>query len=355
MFLFDKLKSIHLEITNNCQASCPMCGRNNHGGLPNPLIKITEWSLDDFKSIMTEEVLTQIESFYFCGNYGDPLLNNNLLEMCEYSKNINSDLEIRIHTNGSLRDKKWWKKLFEALPKKHCVIFAIDGLENTHSLYRIGTDYNKILENAKEFMKAGGTAEWAYIKFLHNEHQVEEAKKLSQNLGFKYFYMKNSSRFLLEPKFDVFDKKGEKIYELHPSIETPIKFIDKKILKNYEEIVKTTEIDCMVLKSKEIYVDAYKHVYPCCFIATAPYSHIDSNPMLSPIKEKMLREYNTLIEKFGGIENIDASKTTIKKIINSEVYQRIWYEHWEQKQLIICARTCGKTDLFSNPLDQFEN
>lgn len=355
MFLFNELKSIHLEITNNCQASCPMCGRNNHGGLTNPLIKITEWSLADFKSIMTNEVLDQLESFYFCGNYGDPLLNSDLLEMCAYAKSVNPDLEIRIHTNGSLRDKKWWRRLYEVLPEKHCVIFAIDGLEDTHSVYRIGTDYYKIIENAKAFISAGGIAEWAFIKFSHNEHQVDEAKKISQDLGFKYFYMKNSSRFLIQPKFDVFDTLGKKIYELRPSSKSPIKFIDKKIIQRYQEIVKTTEIDCMVLKSKEIYIDAYKHVFPCCFVAASPYSHIDSNPTLSEVKEGMLKDYKKLIDKFGGIENIDASKITIKEIINSETYQTIWYEHWEKKQLIVCARTCGKTDLFSNPLDQFEN
>jgi MoaA/NifB/PqqE/SkfB family radical SAM enzyme len=355
MFLFNDLKSIHLEITNNCQASCPMCGRNNHGGLPNSLIKIKDWSLTDFKSIMTKEVLDQIESFYFCGNYGDPLLNNSLLKMCEYAKSTNPDLEIRIHTNGSLRDKKWWRRLYEVLPKNHCVIFAIDGLENTHGIYRIGTDYNKIIENAKEFISAGGIAEWAFIKFLHNEHQVEEAKKLSQDLGFKYFYIKNSSRFLIEPKFDVFDKTGKPIYKLQPSSESPIKFIDRKIIEKYEEIVKTTDIDCMVLKSKEIYIDAYKHVFPCCFVAAAPYSHIDSDSALSTVKKRMFLEYEEIVNRFGGIENIDASKITIKEIINSETYQTIWYEYWEKKQLVVCARTCGKTDLFSNPLDQFEN
>ena len=39
MFSFSDLENIHLEITNRCQASCPMCSRNYHGGLENPLIK----------------------------------------------------------------------------------------------------------------------------------------------------------------------------------------------------------------------------------------------------------------------------------------------------------------------------
>lgn len=39
MFNFQDLKQVHLEITTRCQASCPMCSRNYHGGLDNPNLK----------------------------------------------------------------------------------------------------------------------------------------------------------------------------------------------------------------------------------------------------------------------------------------------------------------------------
>ena len=55
MFKFSQLKQIHLEITNNCQASCPMCSRNIHGGIDNPLISLASWDLDMFKHIMNKE------------------------------------------------------------------------------------------------------------------------------------------------------------------------------------------------------------------------------------------------------------------------------------------------------------
>ena len=113
MFKFNDLKQIHLEISNNCQASCPMCSRNIHGGLDKPLIKISNWSLDRYKIIINEEVLTQVSLIYFCGNYGDPLLNSGLIDMIRYSVKINPNLEIRIHTNGSLRTTEWWKELYQ--------------------------------------------------------------------------------------------------------------------------------------------------------------------------------------------------------------------------------------------------
>ena len=83
MFKFDQLSQIHLEITNNCQARCPMCTRNVHGGVKNPFLKLTDWSLGDYQTIITRDIINQVRMIYFCGNYGDPLLNNDLLDMGE--------------------------------------------------------------------------------------------------------------------------------------------------------------------------------------------------------------------------------------------------------------------------------
>jgi MoaA/NifB/PqqE/SkfB family radical SAM enzyme len=353
MFNFSQLKQIHLEITNNCQASCPMCSRNIHGGIENPLLHLSSWSLDMFKSIMTKEVLDQIESYYFCGNFGDPILNNSLLEMCEYSTSIAPNTPIRIHTNGGARNTNWWKKLANVLPKDHKIIFAIDGLEGTHELYRIGTTYAKVIKNAKAFINAGGIAEWAYIRFKHNEHQVDIARQEAKRLGFKNFVMKDSSRFLLEPAFPVYNKNSATTHYLEPSNWSEIKFIDKKVIANYKEIVATTEIDCFALKQKEIYIDAFGKVFPCCYIAMIPYIPTNINPLITQIREQTAQEYNTLISALGGIELIDATEQSVKQIINRDSYQAVWKEFWREKKLLTCTRTCGVTKEFSKPIEQF--
>jgi MoaA/NifB/PqqE/SkfB family radical SAM enzyme len=41
-----EIKSVHLEITEACNASCPMCARNINGGEDNPHLKDNELSLD---------------------------------------------------------------------------------------------------------------------------------------------------------------------------------------------------------------------------------------------------------------------------------------------------------------------
>jgi MoaA/NifB/PqqE/SkfB family radical SAM enzyme len=354
MFKFNQLEQIHLEITNNCQASCPMCSRNIHGGIENPLLKITSWTLEQYKKIISKEVIYQVKTIYFCGNYGDPLLNNDLLEMVRYTVGVRSDINVRIHTNGSLRSKDWWKELATILPKNHSVIFAIDGLEDTNSIYRIGTNYNKIIENAKAFINAGGAAEWAFIRFKHNEHQVDEARKLAVELKFETFIMKDSSRFLLDAKFPVLDKNGETIYHLEPSTYSELKFIDKKVIDNYKQIVHQTRIDCHALKTKEIYIDAQMSVFPCCWLAMIPYQPMDREQVIIPVRNEMLQQYYALVSSLGGLDFLNAINHSIEEIINSEPYQTVWDEYWNTNKLITCARSCGVLpEVFSTPADQF--
>lgn len=348
MFTFSELKQLHLEITNNCQASCPMCSRNHHGGLDNPLIKIHEWTITDFKKIVNQEVLDQIDHIYFCGNFGDPLLNDDLYLMCEYIKN-HSDVYVRIHTNGSLRNLNYWKNLAKHLPKEHLIIFGIDGLEDTHSRYRIGTNYKKIIENAQAFIQAGGRAEWAYIVFEHNQHQVNDAKALAKELGFERFTTKNSSRFVGDTVFDVYNKAGEVVDQLKPPSDTVIKFLDKKVIDNYKEIVARTEIDCYVLKTKEVYIDAYKNLMPCCFLASTPYNYSTPDSAIHTIRQEIHKQYDSLVSDLGTINTLEKS---VKDIIDSQEYQTVWKEYWTTKKLITCARTCGKNHL-SKPIDQF--
>lgn len=348
MFKFNELKQIHLEITNNCQASCPMCSRNHHGGIENPLINLTSWTIEDFKAIITQEVLDQVEHIYFCGNFGDPLLNDDLIEMCQYIKD-NSDVYVRIHTNGSLRNTKWWERLAKAMPKEHVVIFALDGLEDTHSRYRIGTDYNKIVQNAQAFINAGGNAEWVYIVFEHNEHQVEIARQRAKDIGFSQFVVKNSSRFVGDPNFPVYDKEGNTVDVLKPSSNTVIKFLDTKALTNYKEIVNNTEIDCFVKKTKEIYIDAHRNLMPCCFLASTPYNYSSPGSLVYDIRQVILNQYNDLVKDLKVINTLEKS---IKDIVDSEEYQTVWNEYWSTKKLITCVRACGKNQ-FSKPTDQF--
>ncbi len=328
-----------------------MCSRNHHGGVENPLIKINGWTLAHFKNTINLEVLDQIDALYFCGNFGDPLLNPDLLEMCRHVSATVPTVQIRIHTNGSLRNSSWWQALAQALPTNHLVVFAIDGLEDTHSLYRIGTDFNKIIDNAYNFIQAGGNAEWAFIRFKHNAHQVDAAKKLAIDHGFNSFVMKDSSRFVMDSKFPVMDKNQNTTHFLEPADNSKMVFIKKSDVDNYKAIVDASTINCYSLNNREVYIDAYGKLFPCCWLASTPYNYTDPVSAIFNVKQEIHKQYAMLIADLG---NIDTATRSVKDIINSKEYQTVWHKYWNDDKLITCARTCGVNKL-SKPIDQFSD
>ena len=355
MFKFEELKSVHLELTSKCQASCPMCARNHHGGQENPNLIIAEIDLAKFMSIFDKEVLRKIQHLYLCGNFGDPIMSKDLIPMIEYAAGINSDLKISIHTNGSARTKQWWRDLARAMPQDHMLHFALDGLADTHHLYRIGTDFDKIIENAGEFISEGGLAEWVFLAFKHNEHQINEARQMAKDLGFVSFNHKATGRFIHEPVFPVLDQKGGFLYNLEPPKVNNIVFIDKEKIKRFRHYVETAEIHCKVQKDKEVYVDALGHMYPCCFLGSANYLHSPENDVIYDYHDAQKKSLEDFIEYLGGWSAVDLTERSIKEIVNSDQWQSAWNIYWNEKKLVTCARICGKWDekIISQYGDQF--
>jgi MoaA/NifB/PqqE/SkfB family radical SAM enzyme len=340
MFKFNELETIQIEITSRCQASCPMCARNFHGGISNPRLKNSDWSLNDFKNVFDQDVLKQIKKINFCGSFGDPIINSDLIGMCKYIDENAPYIIINIHTNGSARNVEWWVNLAKSLPSNHLITFGIDGLKDTHSLYRIGTDFDKIIENASAFISAGGRAEWAFIKFKHNAHQINEVKELSKKIGFESFVVKNSIRFSNEP-YEVYDDQRTVLYTIEPPSDNQVVFVDKDLVKNFQTWFDNTTTECHVLKNKEIYIDAFKTVFPCCWIASVFYMYTDPNDFRYPYVQRIEKECNELIDELGGWESLSFNNNSIKNIINSESWQTIWEKYWDEKKLLICVKSCG--------------
>lgn len=359
MFKFSELKSIHLEISTRCQASCPMCPRKYHGGVENFNLKIADWTIDDFQLIFTDELLNQLDMIYFCGNFGDPIMNDDLILMCQYIKEKNPNMRVRIHTNGGARSTKWWVNLRNNINDDHLIYFGLDGLADTNHIYRIGVNFDIAIRNAQAFIDVGGKAEWVFIKFKHNEHQAKSAEQLSKEMGFASFTMKNTTRFIGENRYSVVDENGKILYYLEPPTDNQVTFISPEEIKRANEIIKNSKINCYVQHTKEIYIDAHKHVYPCCFLASAPYHYQQTIEPTDEYKKaiynfhhKVVAQYHNLVETLGGIDNLFAKNKSVKDIIESKEWQSVWNHHWNVDKLNTCARVCGET-YTSKPKDQF--
>lgn len=365
MFEFKKLKVVELEITNKCQASCPMCIRNIQGGVVNPYLKINEWSFNDFVNIFDDIAINQIDEFFFSGSFGDPVMNDDLAKMCEYLKLKKPSISVKIHTNGSMRKKQWWKDLINFLPNNHEVVFALDGAsQDTHVLYRVGTNFNKIISNAKEFIDVGGKASWNYLTFKHNEHQVETARTVSTELGFQKFAVKDTRRFVTD-KFKVIDKKGNFRHNLEPWSGTEVESVAKdKIDSSFNQWSTDLDISCYALDGSSIYIDANFNVVPCCIIASFLYVNYDidlykkynlydeATSVNVPGQKVKDQLYDLIEKKFGGLRSLNAKEVGIKDIIDSDQWQTGWKEAWKTNGALACSLMCGKSSPFISIKEQ---
>jgi MoaA/NifB/PqqE/SkfB family radical SAM enzyme len=245
---------VHVETSTKCNAWCPACPRNNNGfGLAADVVE-QDLTPAKFEEIIAE--LPKLQTVQLCGNLGDPIASTYINELIDISKKYAK--KIQIHTNGSLRNVKWWKQLAQSLSNiDHDVWFGIDGLAGVHEIYRQGTSFEKIINNAQAFISNGGHASWQFIPYKHNEHQVMECLKLSQQLNFKKFHLVKLYRNQTLAKHY---QTGEE-FDLLPTDSV------RKLIKINQIKKPVDEKNCMHLSIPSIYVSAAGDVSRCCYLS----------------------------------------------------------------------------------------
>lgn len=369
MYSYQEIKTVHLEITERCNASCPQCSRNINGGETNQYLKDRELYLEDIVKIFPTSFVQQLNHIYMCGNYGDPIVAKDTLEVFRYFRECNPNIILSMNTNGSARTPEYWIELAKILGKNGYIIFSIDGLKDTNHLYRRNTNWDKIVDNVTAFISANGIAHWEYIVFEHNEYQIEEAQQLANALGFAKFQLKKTARFSsvfgnTKEGTSAVDKRGKKIeiglpknpnyrntgiknyaevtgitkqVVLPTTLEeisdklNPELFVDNPVIQLYDK----TTVDCKVKREKSIFITAEGIVQPCCWIANQMYPWYHS-----PRGAQIWKYINKI-----GIDNINAHNKSVEEIINSGYFDQI-AESWDKPtcksgKLAICARTCG--------------
>lgn len=340
----DNVNIVHIELTDKCQASCPMCPRNVFGGVEGSNVLSLEITLNQFKTWFPPNFLQQLDQLIVCGNLGDPLMNKECLEIFEYVKLSSPDTSIHVYTNGSLRTKEWWLKLATVLKSNDIVVFAIDGFEDTHSIYRRGTVYQKIIDNAKTFIDAGGNTRADILVFEHNEHQVEELSLFLTNMGFNQINCRTTDRFHGLDSFPVQNKKGEHEYYLRPptgKYKIQTNPVYPKILENLDDILSKTVIKPKCLSGKGIYVNCKGLVYPCSWVGSTIANN--TNIWQRTELEETIKElfFNSATELVNSVNEIQLDT----KDIVSSIKESNWNSNlplcWGTDPQLICAKNCG--------------
>jgi hypothetical protein len=344
-FYKDNIKTIQIEHSTICNAACPQCLRESKGG---------DYSFFEQKYIPTEFYETRIpqhvydnaERISFCGALGDPCTAPNFIDVCRVIRSKNPNLKISVSTNGGMRSSDFWSELGSVIGNNGYVTFGIDGLESTNWIYRINVKWNSVISNAQSFINAGGRAEWQYISFAHNEHQIEQARTLANEMGFARFFVLPNNRFVTQ------EITGQVGYgadgkELKPptNVATQHAILNQDIPTDrrvWADKLEKSCIKCEAQIDSEIYINVHTHLLPCCFIAGAT-TTLDPN-------EGEYNGYWDLWHTLGG-DTLKLSEHPWDDILNGKFYKALedsWNKKFGQGRILVCSLICSSKDVVVN-------
>lgn len=334
------VRGVHFDVTDLCNAGCPQCARTDPEGCkPQSWLPRQAMGLAAFEQAAPPSFLKRLSYAYFCGNLGDPIVAPDLIAMLEHCWAANPELDLRVFTNGSVRDLAWWRALAQvSRERRFRLIAAIDGAsEETNRLYRVRTEFSRTIRNVTTFIRAGGEAEWRMILFKHNEHERDVAERMAQVLGFSGFKAYPSNRFFgrasmtyrhrdetatLEPPSGTHQPKAQ-------AIETPLGTTASAPLHRL--------IQCESLKGEEIFIDFLGNLLPCCHVGLRYLARrqgvadFGADPALSEAFESFdMARLNV------GVAGFEAALAGLQDfLIHLERY-------WDRDEPRVCKRVCGR-------------
>ena len=280
MWSTDTLEWIDIELTSFCNISCKGCFRVMSKEADKILNK-TYLDLDVIKEKFKKEMFPNIKIINFCGSVDEPTTHPQFFEIIKHFATWNC--HINVATNGSLRTETWWSKLASIMPESHVVTWGIDGSDETSEMYREGSNFKKVQKNFRAFIGAGGRAHWQFIVFEHNEHQLEIAKQMAIDEGFKEF------KTIISHRKDTGGVKHKKL-----------------------EVEESPSISCKYGNQKRIFVNHMGNVIPCC--------HLNSKMLEFSVNDKQKDRFEQIL-----VENDYMSDINLKNVsLDQAMYGKVW-------------------------------
>lgn len=173
--------SISFEPTTSCNLRCPECP----SGL-RAFTRPTGMLEENFFKRTIDEIYRELLYliFYF---QGEPYLNPSFLDMVKYASE--KGIYTATSTNAHYLTDDAAKKTVESGLDR--LIISIDGTtQETYQQYRVGGNIEKVIAGAKNIVKwkkeLNSKTPFVFFQFLvvrHNEHQIDEIKKLAKEIG----------------------------------------------------------------------------------------------------------------------------------------------------------------------------
>jgi MoaA/NifB/PqqE/SkfB family radical SAM enzyme len=287
MIKLSNIKALNIEAASSCTARCPFCSRQQ---------KVRDYgahriSFSDIQKL-PQELMGGLRRITFAGNFGDLSCNPEMVDIVSYIKGLNEKIVLGGETNAAAQKRDWWYALGNYY-RDGMMVFAVDGLADTHSLHRVGTDFDTVIGNIRAFTSSGGQAAWKFILFEHNEHQIKPAEKLAQESGCNQFIVVSSRDYndtLRKPK----------------TLDIKIK---RDIFRFYKD--ESVEAACKPLSDGSLYIAADGTVHPCCF----------AHCMYITEHNQQFRYILPLIERYK--ERINFKTRQLEDIITGRYFQNV--------------------------------
>lgn len=274
-FHHGKPYSLSIEPTTSCNLGCLECP-SGQKKFSRPTGKMNLEMLENI--IQQSKKYLWYVTLYF---QGEPLLNSNLTEMIGRLKR--EKIIVGTSTNAHFLTRDNAKKIIRS--KLDRLIISLDGTKaESYEKYRIGGNYDLVVENIKHFLQERKLHKTAYpfvelqfIVFKHNEHQINEIKQLGKDWGVDKVSIKTAQIYDYE--------KG------NPLIPTDEKYSRYKKVKEGTFVIKSKLPDSCKRMWSSAVVTWDGKVVPCCFDKDASYQfgNIGENSIENIWKSK---EYN---------------------------------------------------------------
>lgn len=346
---------LQVEISAACQAGCIDCVRwvpqggmqnwqpgtivphhlNGHVPHINTFYDIDNWN-DHIKMFRT------LKHVNLCGNMGDPMTHPNIVQVCESTQLHHPGVAISINTNGGIGSVHHYRQL---AAMGVTVIFGIDGLKDTNHIYRRAVNWTRLQERVLAFIGSGGRAHWQWIDFPHTQHQLEQARLLSEELGFEKFVVQ--SRWSPESEIDqaIVDHHTQAVdlKTKHTEVEPTGEEMEQQHLDYIGHMIDSgTKIHPQCANTDndlssyhpEINLTADGRLWPCCFMSDIEYHK------LSHVRHWWKKHTKGMPDNWNSLYH-----HTPDQIINSEWWQNVLPSSWDTSNPVntnpICMSVCG--------------
>ncbi|MGI0057240.1 MAG: radical SAM/SPASM domain-containing protein, partial [Nitrosarchaeum sp.] len=312
-----------------CNLQCPFCPTGNRINAREP----ESLALNHFKKLI-DEVGNDIFHIGFY-NWGEPLLNRDLVDMLNYIKKFSISSEISTNLSIPLSYERAIELMETNIDR---IIMSIDGVtQESYQKYRVGGNLALVFKNIKLLVDAKIKTQntntllvWRFLVFKHNQHEIDKAKSIAKEFGVEIAFEKP----YVYPKFEEWGSTIEKF--------RPVNFSsnEEKLISQPEPPMENTRI----LNSKLVLpkscdwlwfmpiINGNGNVSPCCITTfdKQDFGNIKEDKLISILNNKKFvnarklasgqeiePNLNLICEKCPGKEIWHNSDETITTVFES--------------------------------------